>query len=124
MNRLVFVYGTLRRGQRNDIHRYQPAPRFVAMAAITGTLYHLGAYPGVLLDTGSVVVGEVYEITPELERRLDALERITPQSDDEYFKREIPIVVNGQTLLCLVYEINPAFTQDKPVIVSGDWTAR
>jgi gamma-glutamylcyclotransferase (GGCT)/AIG2-like uncharacterized protein YtfP len=64
MSRLVFVYGTLRRGQRNDIHRYQPAPRYVADATISGTLYHLGAYPGVVLGTSGSVVGEVYEIKP------------------------------------------------------------
>jgi gamma-glutamylcyclotransferase (GGCT)/AIG2-like uncharacterized protein YtfP len=119
--RLVFVYGTLRRGQRNDIARYQPAPRFVASAETNGTLYHLGAYPGLVLDTGSTVVGEVYEILPELERQLDALEGITPTADDEYFKREISIALNGQPQLCLVYEINPALTLGKPVIASGDW---
>ena len=121
MSRLVFVYGTLRRGQRNDIHRYQPAPRFVANAEIDGTLYHLGAYPGVVLGTGGSVVGEVYEIKPELERQLDALERITSRADDEYFKREISVSVNGLMQICLTYEINPDFTQGKPVIASGDW---
>jgi gamma-glutamylcyclotransferase (GGCT)/AIG2-like uncharacterized protein YtfP len=121
MSRMVFVYGTLRRSQRNDIYRYQPAPRFVTAASISGTLYHLGAYPGVVLGGLTQVVGEVYEIEAELERQLDVLEGITPKADDEYFKREITILVNGQSQRCLVYEINPAFTAGKVVIASGDW---
>lgn len=124
MPRLVFVYGTLRQGQRNDINRYRPAPHWVANAEIAGTLYHLGAYPGVALGGAGSVLGEVYEMAPELERQLDVLEGITPNASDEYFKREIAISVHGQSQICLVYEINPSFLDDKPVIASGDWTAR
>ena len=41
--RHVFVYGTLRRGQANDINRLLPAPRYVGQGVITGVMYHLGA---------------------------------------------------------------------------------
>ena len=47
--RHVFVYGTLRQTGSNDITRLQPAPRFIGRAVVAGVLYHLGAYPGLVL---------------------------------------------------------------------------
>ena len=119
--RHVFVYGTLRRGDDNDITRLSPAPQFVGEARITGLMYHLGAYPGVTLQSGGTVVGEVYAIEPALEQQLDEIEQIYPQQADEYFKRDIPVQVGGRTVSCLVYEINPAYVANRPVIASGDW---
>lgn len=119
--RLFFVYGTLRRGDDNDITQLQPPPRFVAHATIRGTMYHLGGYPGVALDNSSEIVGEVYAVSPELERKLDAIESEYPAQSDEYFKRDIQVKVNGELLDCCVYEINPAYVLGKPVIRCGDW---
>jgi gamma-glutamylcyclotransferase (GGCT)/AIG2-like uncharacterized protein YtfP len=123
--RYVFVYGTLRRGDDRDINRLSPAPRFVGPGLIRGVMYHLGAYPGVILDQGGKaggrVVGEVYAIEAALERTLDEIEEIDPQHKDEYFKRQILVEVGARRLPCLVYEINPACVKDKPVIASGDW---
>jgi len=119
--RHVFVYGTLRRGEANDIHRLLPPPRFVGQAVIAGVMYDLGAYPGVVLGPGGTVTGEVYAIEPALERVLDEIEEIYPQQRDEYFKREVRVTVGGQQLDCLVYEINAAYVKGRPVIASGDW---
>ena len=47
--RYVFVYGTLRRGDDNDITRLLPSPQYVGDTVINGVMYHLGAYPGVIL---------------------------------------------------------------------------
>ncbi len=122
--RHVFVYGTLRRGDDNDITRLLPAPRFVGESVIAGVMYHLGAYPGVILglDNGfNAIAGEVYAIEPELEHVLDEIEELYPQQRDEYRKRYLPVSVDGRDLICIVYEINPAYTEGKPVIASGDW---
>lgn len=127
--RYVFVYGTLRRGDDRDITRLSPAPRFVAMGVIPGLMYHLGAYPGVVLgqDSDAVgeaaghVVGEVYAIEPALERILDEIEEVYPQQKDEYCKRQIPVKVGACEFPCIVYEINPAYVKGQPVIASGDW---
>jgi gamma-glutamylcyclotransferase (GGCT)/AIG2-like uncharacterized protein YtfP len=129
LGRHVFVYGTLRRGQRNDITRLQPAPCFVGFATVTGVMVHLGGYPGVLLRAEEAtqlrIQGEVYAITTALERRLDEIEMIDPQAPDdengEYIKREIEVDVGGTCLVCLFYEINPRVALGKPVIHSGDW---
>lgn len=37
--RHVFVYGTSRRGASNDINRLDPAPGYVGMGEVRGTLY-------------------------------------------------------------------------------------
>jgi len=117
----VFVYGTLRRGDDNDITRLEPAPHFIGPAAVHGTLYHLGAYPGMVLGGETVVQGEVYAITPALERQLDEIEAVYPQQTDEYFKRRIPVAVQDALLVCIVYEINPAYIVGARTILSGDW---
>ncbi len=133
--RHVFVYGTLRRGDDNDITRLLPAPQYVGEAVIAGVMYHFGAYPGVILGKpaacrGSAegaqgwkgqILGEVYAIELALEAKLDEIEMIYPQQRDEYFKRDIQVTVGGQQLDCIVYEINPAYLTNRPVIGSGDW---
>lgn len=119
--RHVFVYGTLRRGQANDINRLSPAPSYVGLAQISGVMHHLGDYPGVLLGPHGTVMGEVYAIAPELERVLDEIEEIFPQRRDEYFKRELRVTVGERQIDCLVYEVNAKYVEGKPVIVSGDW---
>lgn len=120
--RYVFVYGTLRRGGRNDIARFHPEPERVADARVAGTLYDLGAYPGAVLGGSSEVVGEIYRIEPELEAQLDALEEVEPDDSGEYIKREVLVELGGgECLPCLVYEIHPARIRERTVISSGDW---
>jgi gamma-glutamylcyclotransferase (GGCT)/AIG2-like uncharacterized protein YtfP len=145
--RHVFVYGTLRRGDDNDITRLLPAPQYVGESVIVGVMYHLGAYPGVILGKPAAgeggeggeggadgldgregregregrIIGEVYAIEPALEARLDEIEMIYPQQRDEYFKRDIRVAVGGKQLDCIVYEINPTYVTNRPVIGSGDW---
>jgi gamma-glutamylcyclotransferase (GGCT)/AIG2-like uncharacterized protein YtfP len=121
--RHVFVYGTLRKGDDNDITRLSPAPRYVGNSVISGLMYHLGAYPGVVLtdDASQTIIGEVYAIEPALEQVLDEIEMIYPQQRDEYVKRNVVLKLGAQQLSCLVYEINPAYIHGKPVIASGDW---
>ena len=122
-DRHVFVYGTLRRGGRNDINRLVPAPEYLGMGEVRGVLYHLDWYPGLTLggEEAVTVVGEVYRITPALEDILDGIEQIVPGADSEYFKREIDVQVEGRPVPCLVYEVNPARVKDRQVIGHGDW---
>lgn len=121
--RHVFVYGTLRRGGRNDINRLAPAPEYVGMGEVQGVLYHFDWYPGLTLggEEAVTVVGEVYRIARELEDVLDRIEQIVPGADSEYFKREVDITVAGRTVTCLLYEINPARVRGRQAIGHGDW---
>lgn len=121
--RHVFVYGTLRRGGRNDIARFQPEPFHVADAVIAGTLYDLGAYPGLVLDGKGRIVGEIYRIEPEVEAALDVLEEAADDDSGEYIKRQVAVDVGAQRFECLVYEIHPTRIKGRAVIGSGDWIA-
>ena len=119
--RHVFVYGTLRRGGRNDIARLFPAPAYVADASIAGTLYDFGSYPGVVLGGAGSVVGEIYAITSALEAQLDQLEEVSADDSGEYIKREVKVQAGARELVCLVYEIHPNRIAGRPAIASGDW---
>jgi gamma-glutamylcyclotransferase (GGCT)/AIG2-like uncharacterized protein YtfP len=119
----VFVYGTLRRGGRNDIARYRPAPAWIGEAGIAGTLYDLGAYPGVVLGGTRRVRGEVYVIEPAVEAALDVLEEVAADGSGEYIKRQVRVEVGSHWFDCLVYEIHPARIAGRRVIESGDWIA-
>ena len=136
--RHVFVYGTLRQGEVRDITRLLPAPRWVGYARVPGVLYHLGAYPGALLRESGWIRGEVYEISPELERLLDEIEDVWPQESGEYSKREIVVRIDAGAIpdtglqgrqpaetavevACILYEIAPDRIAGMPVIRCGDW---
>ncbi len=121
--RHVFVYGTLRRGGSNDINRLSPAPQYIGMGEVRGTLYRIDWYPGLVLggNEAEAVVGEVYRIAPALEAVLDEIECIVPGDHSEYFKRQVAVSVGGRAVLCLVYEISPERVRGKPRIVPADW---
>jgi gamma-glutamylcyclotransferase (GGCT)/AIG2-like uncharacterized protein YtfP len=59
----IFVYGSLRKGLRHEMHRVlDRAARFVANATVRGALFDLGAYPGLVVAESAtgVVTGELY----------------------------------------------------------------
>ncbi|MES2531278.1 MAG: gamma-glutamylcyclotransferase family protein [Pseudomonadota bacterium] len=118
------MYGTLRRGGRNDIARYRPLPVFAGRAVIAGTLFDLGAYPGARLGGNGAIHGEVYAITSEVEAELDLLEEVKEDDSGEYVKRELRVVSDAGSWLCLIYEIQPDRVRDAAVIPGGDWLLR
>lgn len=72
---LVFVYGTLKEGHGNNY--LLSSSEFKGEATIRGhTLVLMQSFPYMIeSDENKVVRGEVYEVkSPEIERRLDALE--------------------------------------------------
>lgn len=121
--RHVFVYGTLRKGGRNDISRLAPAPKYLGMGEVRGTLYHLDWYPGLALggEQPVTVVGEVYEVTPQLEAVLDEIEGVGAGGSGEYVKRDLEVQVGGRAVPCFLYEIDPARVAGREPIGHGDW---
>lgn len=121
--RHVFAYGTLRRGEVNDINLLEPPPTYVGHAEIEGTLYCLGWYPGLTVQRGATVQGEVYRVSPALERRLDEIEGLLPEPTGEYSKAMRQVrMASGGALECVVYEINPSVLREpREVIPHGDW---
>ncbi len=74
--KLVFVYGTLKRGFAN--HNFLAGQAFLG-DAVTGpgyALYDLGDYPGMVARAGSAgaITGEVWSVDAACLAQLDALE--------------------------------------------------
>lgn len=114
---LVFVYGTLRRGGAGAMSVRFPDAKFIADAKVSGSLYDLGAHPGLLLgESNSLVTGEVYEVDDELLKRLDEFE-----ASSDYLRRQVEIPLGGHGKLCWTYEPNPEFYSLRKLITSGDW---
>jgi gamma-glutamylcyclotransferase (GGCT)/AIG2-like uncharacterized protein YtfP len=114
---LVFVYGTLRRGSAGAMSLRFPNSKFIADAKVSGSLFDLGAYPGLLLDeSNSSVIGEVYEVDDEILNRLDEFEAAS-----NYWRKQVEVSLGTHRSLCWVYEPNPEFYSHRRLITSGDW---
>lgn len=116
---LVFVYGTLRRGGAGAMANRFPKAKFIAEAKVSGSLYDLGAYPGLRLNEAhSLVVGEVYEVADETLNQLDEFE-----ADSHYERQQVEISLGKHSRLCWVYTPKPEFYDLRSLITSGDWLA-
>ena len=114
---LVFVYGTLRRGSARAMSIRFPKSRFVAEAKVSGSLYDLGAYPGLLIDdSNSLVIGEVYEVDDEILNKLDDME-----ASSYYSRKQVEISLDTRRRTCWIYEPNPELYSPRILIISGDW---
>ncbi|MGI4855309.1 MAG: gamma-glutamylcyclotransferase family protein [Janthinobacterium lividum] len=131
----VFVYGTLREGEINDIARAAarhglPRPHCLGAATIAGRLFDFGSYPGLLLPEGdaataaqAAVVGDVFRIAPALLPVLDEIEGIRADGRDIFYRAQCWVEVGGAPLRCCFYPIDPAAAQGRPSIGEGDWIA-
>ena len=114
---LVFVYGTLRRGGARAMPIRFPNSKFIADAKVSGSLYDLGAYPGLLLnESSSLVIGEVYEVDDEVLNKLDEFE-----ASSKYGRKQVEISLGTHRRLCWTYEPNPESYSLRTLITSGDW---
>ena len=74
MNRRVFVYGTLMRGQRND--HYMQGARFLGRHRTEDiySMFEFGGFPAVCADGRHAIEGELYLVSGRQFKRLDELE--------------------------------------------------
>lgn len=130
---LVFVYGTLRRGEGNHGVMQGALGRYVGCAEVSGfKLFDLGAFPAVDFDGGRwedaprLVQGEVFSLSPEGVARLDQLE-----GHPNFYRRcMVEVRLTGESdfpLLAWIYVL-PGLTQRvrrtfQIPIESGDWIA-
>lgn len=101
--KLIFVYGTLKRGGSN--HHVMNGQRFVTEARTEGryALYDLGGYPGMVLsdDDPLSIMGEVWEVDDQGLQRLDELEGLDV---GEYRRVPVPLVAPHEALVVEGYE--------------------
>jgi gamma-glutamylcyclotransferase (GGCT)/AIG2-like uncharacterized protein YtfP len=103
---LVFVYGTLKRGDCR--HRFLAGSKFVGLAT-TGPgyrLFHLGEYPAMVEDpTGGQIEGEVFDVSDTTLKLLDEVEGV---ADTLYVRKPIPLVDRfaDMTVEAYLYEGN------------------
>jgi len=123
----VFVYGTLRAGETNDIglaaaRHGISAPRLIARAAVAGRLYDFGDCPGLVPDeSGGPVRGDVYEIDDALIPVLDEIEGVQPGVDSVFKPRELTINIAGREVQCFFYPVEEASARGRTRIEAGDW---
>lgn len=108
----VFVYGTLRKGQRNH-HWLRNATALGTCATFPSfTLVNVGDFPGAVERGGQRIIGEVYEIGPPVLLHLDRLEGYP-----HFFDRKVISTKFGS---CWIYVYRRAHGLE-PRVMSGDW---
>jgi gamma-glutamylcyclotransferase (GGCT)/AIG2-like uncharacterized protein YtfP len=128
-NDLLFVYGTLRKGERADLRSqvHQHDVVFCGMDVINGELYHLHSYPGVKTTPQDIfnesmpcVTGEVFRIThPSIIAFLDAYEGYnSDRPESGLYDRLQTKTAAGR--LVWVYTYNGPVTSEQ-LILDGDW---
>ncbi|MDA7862008.1 gamma-glutamylcyclotransferase [Akkermansiaceae bacterium] len=119
---LIFVYGALRKGASND-WRMKKA-RWLGPSEVEGTLLKIDWYPGLVLGSGGLVRGEVYEISAELLSELDAFEGIGLEDDrnGEYHRVRKEVSLDDTPTEVWIYEWLKGI-EDYEVVASGDWLA-
>ena len=115
---LVFVYGTLLRGESNhDV--WLAAARFIGTDRTEAcfTLFSLGEYPALVHGGEQSVPGEVFEVSPAQLARLDELEECPGFYDRQWIR-----LASGRE--AWVYTLHVDLLQGARVIVSGSWRSR
>jgi gamma-glutamylcyclotransferase (GGCT)/AIG2-like uncharacterized protein YtfP/cation transport regulator ChaC len=115
----LFVYGTLRRHERNH-HFLKDAIRVAEQAWTYGELFdtHLG-YPMLKASNTKKVYGEVYEISEVQLKEIDILEDYQEGSSENLYERVLQSVfIDTKTIQAYVYLSEKSCNQ---VIPSGDW---
>lgn len=128
----VFVYGTLRKGERADLSKHQGkfCVSYLGLDEINGKLYHLAAFPGLKLLPSSqeefnpklpVVTGEVFLVLdPSIGAMLDAYEGVNHDDPEKgLYRREV--VVTRRDRLVWTYVYNDPFVTEDQFIETGDW---
>jgi gamma-glutamylcyclotransferase (GGCT)/AIG2-like uncharacterized protein YtfP len=122
MSEEVFVYGALRRGASNG-WRMKTA-RWIGEAKIRGTLIRVDWYPGLVLEGEDFVIGEVYEVDPDLLRQLDEFEGLAPEEagggNGEYRRIRAEVTLGAEKRQVWLYEWRKG-TDGYELVQSGDW---
>jgi len=114
---VVFVYGSLQRGECN--HRMMKGARLLrsAKTAPAFDLFDLGSFPAMVARGDAPVVGELYEVDDVLLKRLDVFE-----GHPRFYERTEIQLEDGTT--AEAYLMPRSQVRGTRRIVSGSWKAR
>jgi gamma-glutamylcyclotransferase (GGCT)/AIG2-like uncharacterized protein YtfP len=124
----IFVYGSLRRGEQNHEIWFGRGATPVADGYIQGAeLVNLGEYCCIVPveDLTRVVVGEVYDLTPDLFQGIEAMEMSAG-----YVRRPVEVCRGSEgdgtpRITADAYFYSRAESiAERPRVESGDWTRR
>lgn len=109
----IFVYGSLRKHgglhgavkNTNYLGKFNTRPEY--------NLYSLGAFPALVKNGKTSIVGELYEVNEEVLRTLDMIE-----GHPDFYCRTPITLDNGES--CEVYLL-PNAPNGCPIVDSGDW---
>lgn len=132
MSIYVFVYGTLRAGEINDLAQAAarcglPPARHVGAATVPGMLVDFGDWPGLLpVADGRRVRGDIYEVDPALVALMDEIEEYAPGRPGCFVRRQVlarPLAPGAAPVACEYYPIDPAWRGTAADIDGDDWVA-
>jgi gamma-glutamylcyclotransferase (GGCT)/AIG2-like uncharacterized protein YtfP len=111
---LVFVYGTLKRGEKN--HHWLEGASWQGEAELSGVLLHdLGPFPMAVIGEGTAI-GEVYGVEEHGLARLDELEGYP-----RLYDRQMLSLNDGRQ--AWVYLGRLRQVRHAPLVVGGSWHA-
>lgn len=123
----LFAYGTLMRGWKHDAARFlHQKSKFLGSAFISGKLYDLGDYPGLVYDPNSniQVKGQLFELSDpaRILSFLDYYEGANPVSPEQglFLKEFLPVIHEEAMIPSWVYTYNQVI-EEVPLIHSGDY---
>ena len=109
---LVFVYGTLKRGEKN--HHWLEGASWQGEAELPGVVLHdLGPFPMAVIGAG-LALGEVYAVEGSGLAKLDELEGYP-----RLYNRQVMELVDGRR--AWVYLGRPRQVRHAPVLRGGVW---
>ena len=123
----LFAYGTLQPGHAPaELVLLVRFLEFVGKGSVRGTLYHLGRYPGAVLDPAAprLINGTVFALPDDEDflGKLDAYEDYDPDAPDatSLFTRRTCAVrlTDGRSLQCWIYEYNGS-VDEASIVESG-----
>lgn len=127
----VFVYGTLRAGEMNDINRAAARhgialPQWIGAAYVKGRLFDFGRYPGLVIDPdGEPIRGDVFRIDDALVPVLDEIEEVYPGVEGLFRPHRVHVTVDiegaAHGVDCLMYPVAAHSVDGLPRIEGGDW---
>ncbi|MFT7624642.1 MAG: gamma-glutamylcyclotransferase (GGCT)/AIG2-like uncharacterized protein YtfP [Myxococcota bacterium] len=112
---LVFVYGSLRKGEEYQNHLSGAPCLGPWTTPPTWEMWDLDSYPAITPGGDTAIVGELYSIDDDLLARLDVLEEVPTLY--QRHRIETPL---GPAWIYVV-ETPPS---ERTVLASGSWTAR